>query len=171
MRFSTLVFFLIKTSVLGPWLRGYSFLHINSNLRSKSKFSICMRCHWHQMHGSRLCHWICMHNKRSNNFKSENHLQNGNAIKKIKMHGVSMTPHALHHLHHMHSAWRVNDSTCTIDDACIRNLSYLGAFEAEFKKTLSPWIRGPWGIVWWKKPKIKNIVIWSLLKRNICHPW
>jgi hypothetical protein len=129
--------------------------------------------------------------------KSENHMQNSDGMhKNLKMHAVSMTPHAKY------------ETACTIDErferpsqplkgisiknilrifpncptpplkntvykflkglpnnkfSCMRchwhrmtvfafeNRSYLGEFEAEFKKALfSPWVRGPGGIIWWK---------------------
>jgi hypothetical protein len=90
---------------------------IYSNSRGKSKFSICMRCQWHRIHGacgiietaytmhsgSLTPHAQCrgggsLSRHAKWNFRTTSTIeilrQNGFTMKKFKMHTVSMTPHA-----------------------------------------------------------------------------
>jgi hypothetical protein len=79
---------LIKTSILGSW-----FSNINSNSRKYSNFLKCMQCHCHAPKNF------------SNNFeKWKSYAKQRWYAKKLKMHAVSLTPHAKY------------DTACTIDE-------------------------------------------------------
>jgi hypothetical protein len=45
---------------------------------------------------------------------------------------------------------------------CVRKSIISRRIRSRIKKGFSQWIRGPGGIVWWKKPKVENLVTLSL---------
>jgi hypothetical protein len=47
---------------------------------------------------------------------------------------------------------------------CVRKSSISRRIRSRIQKGFSPWIRGPEGIVWWKNPKVENLVTLSLKK-------
>jgi hypothetical protein len=106
------------------------------------------------------------------------------------MHAVSLTPHARYmrcHWYHMHGACGVIDTACTI--FAFETRSYLGKFEAEFKKALAR-DSGAQGVLFDEKtegrkfrdtvplsvrvlaPWIVNIFSWKChLKTRTCVSW
>jgi hypothetical protein len=96
--------------------------------------------------------------------KSENHMQNSDGMQKIKNAcGVDDTACTVlpcmracrGYLTNYFRACGVLDTACTI--FAFENRSYLGEFEAEFKKALAreSWTQG-------KKPRVENLVTLSL---------
>jgi hypothetical protein len=47
-------------------------------------------------------------------------------------------------------------------DFCVRKSIISRRIRNRIQKFFSPWIRGPGGIVWWKKPRVENLVTLSL---------
>jgi hypothetical protein len=47
-------------------------------------------------------------------------------------------------------------------DFCVRKSIITRRIRSRIQKGFSPWIRGPGGIVWWKKPRVENLVTLSL---------
>jgi hypothetical protein len=47
-------------------------------------------------------------------------------------------------------------------DFCVRKSIISRRIRSRIQKDFSPWIRGPGGIIWWKKPRVENLVTLSL---------
>jgi hypothetical protein len=48
------------------------------------------------------------------------------------------------------------------NDFCVRKSIISRQIRSRIIKGFSPWVRGPGGIVWWKKPGFENLVTLSL---------
>jgi hypothetical protein len=109
--------FFVKTSVLGPWLRGWSLLEYKFKFTKIYKFFLNACC---------VIDTACTKNFLSNFKKWNSYTTQQWHAKKFKMHAVSMTPHAWCmscHWYHMQNACGVVDTACTcacgvIDTAC-----------------------------------------------------
>jgi hypothetical protein len=133
----------------------------------------CMQCHWHRMHDA------C--SVKTVKEKSLILCWCDGIQKKLKMHVVSMTPHAKY------------DTACTIDERFerpwqpLKGISIKNIYVPEFSyptttcmrchwhrmhdfcvrksiisRRIRSRIRGPGGVICWKKPRVENIMTLSL---------
>jgi hypothetical protein len=137
-RFSTLGVFFHSNIRTGLLIKGLKSFCINSNLRRKSKFSICIGCQWHEacgfidtacmVHAGSLTlhawcmrrHWHCMHGACGVIDTACMHGPCGVIDNACMVHVGSLTLHAWcmrFHWHCMHGACGVIDTACTLHNA------------------------------------------------------
>jgi hypothetical protein len=130
----------------------------------------CMRCHLNRMHGAcGIIDTMTPHAKYDTactiDERFERPWQPLKSIKKIyvpefsypttkKYINLKGLPNKkfscmLCHWHRMHNF-------------CVQQSIISRRIQSRIQKVFSLWIRGPGGIVWWKKPKVKNLVTLSL---------